>query len=118
MNKIIAIGDVHGCYDLLVEAIEPHLNTEVELIFIGVNTLGRYLVQRILAIIPVFRFNETPVGDGKFGKITQKILKTWGENVDVDIISQIKKFGEECKDFNKNNSPTPYQFSSTPDAPQ
>ena len=69
-------------------------------------------------ILPVFRFNETSVGDGKFGKITQKILKTWGENVDVDIISQIKKFGEECKDFNKNNSPTPYQFSSTPDAPQ
>ena len=27
---------------------------EFELIFIGVNTLGRYLIQRLLAIIPVF----------------------------------------------------------------
>ena len=35
MTQVVAIGDVHGCYDLLVEAVKPHLNTNVELIFTG-----------------------------------------------------------------------------------
>jgi|TARA_B110000977_G_scaffold201676_1_gene297709 branched-chain amino acid aminotransferase len=63
-------------------------------------------------VLPVFRFNETEVGDGKFGKITKEIIKKWGENVGVDIIKQIKKFEKECKKLNKNSSTTPYQFSS------
>ena len=62
-------------------------------------------------VLPVFRFNETEVGNGKFGKITKEIIKKWGENVGVDIIEQIKKFGKDCEKLNKNNLTTPYQFS-------
>ena len=64
------------------------------------------------SILPVFRFNETPVGNGKFGKITKLLIDTWGENVGVDIIQQIKNYGKECEKLNKNNAPTPYQFST------
>ena len=64
------------------------------------------------SILPVFRFNETPVGDGKFGKITKILIDKWSTNVGVDIIKQIKDFGKECADLNKNNAPTPYQFST------
>ena len=63
-------------------------------------------------VLPVFRFNETKVGNGKFGKITKKIINKWGKNVGVDIIDQIKNFEKECKKLNKNNATTPYQFSS------
>ena len=63
-------------------------------------------------VLPVFRFNETEIGNGKFGKITKEIIKKWGKNVGVDIIEQIKKFEKECKKLNKNSSTTPYQFSS------
>ena len=63
-------------------------------------------------ILPVFRFNDTAVGNGGFGKRTREILDKWSENVNVNIIDQIKKFEEECKKFNKINTTTPYQFSS------
>ena len=34
-NKIVAIGDVHGCYTKLREAIEPYKGSGAELIFLG-----------------------------------------------------------------------------------
>jgi branched-chain amino acid aminotransferase len=63
-------------------------------------------------MLPVFRFNETKVGNGEFGIITRKIIEKWGKNVGVDIINQIKKFEKECSQINKNNLTTPYQFIS------
>ena len=63
-------------------------------------------------ILPVFRFNETNVGNGKFGKITKKIIDKWSKNVGVNIIDQIKGFEKECENLNKNNASTPYQFSN------
>ena len=62
--------------------------------------------------LPVFRFNEVRIGDGKFGNITKKIIKKWGENVGVDIIKQIKQYEQECAEINKDNIISPYQFSS------
>ena len=62
-------------------------------------------------ILPVFRFNEAEVGNGKFGKITKEIIEKWSKNVGVDIINQIKEFEKECKSLNKNNATSPYQFS-------
>ena len=40
------------------------------------------------------------------------LIDTWGKNVGVDIIKQIKNYGKECQKLNKNNAPTPYQFST------
>jgi hypothetical protein len=48
-------------------------------------------------VLPVFRFNETKVGNGKFGKITKKIIDKWSENVGVDIINQIKNLKKNVK---------------------
>jgi branched-chain amino acid aminotransferase len=62
--------------------------------------------------LPVFRFNNLNIGEGKFGKITKKIINKWGQNVGVDIIKQIKNYGKECEDLNKSKFTTPYQFSS------
>ena len=64
------------------------------------------------SILPVFRFNETPVGNGKFGKITKILIDKWSENVGVNIIDQIRHYGKECESLSSNNAPTPYQFSS------
>ena len=30
----------------------------------------------------------------------------------IQIIKQIKNYGKECQKLNKNNAPTPYQFST------
>ena len=34
-NKTVVIGDVHGSYSVLLETIEPYLDTGVELVFLG-----------------------------------------------------------------------------------
>ena len=66
-------------------------------------------------ILPVFRFNEEKVGDGKFGKITKTLIDVWGKNTGVDIIKQIKFYHEECKSLQLQNSTTPYKFIKSPD---
>lgn len=35
MTQTIAIGDVHGCYSLLLDTVNPYLNSSNELIFLG-----------------------------------------------------------------------------------
>ena len=95
------------CKELEIECIEK--NIEPYDIYTADEA---FMTGTPFCVLPVFRFNETDVGDGKFGKITKEIIKKWGENVGVDIIKQIKKFEKECKNLNKNNSTTPYQFSS------
>ena len=65
------------------------------------------------SILPVFKFNETPVGNGKLIAILFFcfLIDKWSKNVGVDIIKQIKDYGKECSDLNKNSAPTPYQFT-------
>ena len=35
MSKIIAVPDIHGCYTLLTQLLEKHLNSGAEMIFLG-----------------------------------------------------------------------------------
>jgi hypothetical protein len=44
------------------------------------------------------------------GKITSKLLNKWSGNVDVNIVEQIKNYGNEVDAFKQNDSPTPYEF--------
>ena len=95
------------CKELEIECIEK--NIEPYDIYTADEA---FMTGTPFCILPVFRFNETNVGNGKFGKITKQILNKWSENVGVDIISQIKRFGKECENMKKVVSATPYQFSS------
>ena len=95
------------CKELGIECIEK--NIEPYDIYTADEA---FMTGTPFCILPVFRFNDTAVGNGGFGKRTKEILDKWSENVNVNIIDQIKKFEEECKKFNKINTTTPYQFSS------
>jgi len=95
------------CKELGIECVEKniepyHIYTADEAFITGTP----------FCILPVFRFNETNVGNGKFGEITKKIINKWSKNVGVDIIDQIKKWEKECKDLTFASSTTPYQFVS------
>ena len=59
-------------------------------------------------IMPVTSLNSTPIGTGKFGDITRKLLDKWSKNLDIDIMKQIKDWDKA--NSNKPNAPTPYQF--------
>lgn len=60
-------------------------------------------------IMPATQINSVDIGTGKMGPITTQLLKTWGENVGVDIIDQIKEYGKTKKE-NRSASPSPYSF--------
>lgn len=60
-------------------------------------------------ILPVTHFQSQPIGQGKMGEVTRKLLNQWGKNVGVDIVSQIKAFNQEVAAL-KSGSPSPYQF--------
>ena len=42
-------------------------------------------------IMPATKFNGLPVGDGKVGPITQRLLRAWSELVGMDIVKQARK---------------------------
>lgn len=60
-------------------------------------------------ILPVTSINSMQIGTGTMGTITKILLDTWGQNVCVDIIAQIKKFGLSKKP-GMVNAPSPYSF--------
>ena len=60
-------------------------------------------------ILPVTSINSMQIGTGKMGPITKRLLDIWGQNVGVDIIAQIKKFGLSKKP-GVTNAPSPYTF--------
>lgn len=39
-------------------------------------------------IMPATKFNGLPVGDGRVGEVTQRLLQAWSEMVGVDIVAQ------------------------------
>jgi branched-chain amino acid aminotransferase len=45
-------------------------------------------------IMPATRFNGLPVGDGRVGPVTKRLLAAWSERVGVDIVAQgLKQLG-------------------------
>lgn len=60
-------------------------------------------------LLPVTSLNSVCIGTGKRGKITERLLDKWSENVGVDIAAQIKSYNKSlCK--GKIDAPTPYSF--------
>ena len=48
-------------------------------------------------IMPVTKINGDRIGDGKLGTITNKLMNQWSENVEIDIVQQMKDYSEEVK---------------------
>lgn len=48
-------------------------------------------------IMPVTSINKIPIGEGKVGPITIKLLQCWSKNVDVDIVKQVRGYYEKSK---------------------
>jgi len=95
------------CKELGIECIEKNIEPY------DVYTADEaFMTGTPFCVLPVFRFNETDIGNGKFGEITKKIIEKWSKNVGVDIIDQIKKYGKECGNMSQLNTSTPYQFLS------
>lgn len=61
-------------------------------------------------ILPVTSLNGVPIGDGKVGKVTKRLLDAWSNNVQVDIVGQIKGWAGQAKSQTASTAPSPYSF--------
>ena len=92
------------CEQLKLKCIEKNIETY------DVYTADEaFMTGSPFCMLPVTELNCVDIGDGKMGKITKKLIDTWGENVEMDIINQIKNYQRECSS-SQNDAPTPYQF--------
>jgi branched-chain amino acid aminotransferase len=91
------------CPQLGIEMIEKNLETydlyDADEIFVTSTPM---------CMLPVVRFNGTPVGTGKVGPMFTRLLDQWSKNTGVDIPGQIKKWNTEYA--LKPGAPTPYRF--------
>jgi len=60
-------------------------------------------------ILPVTGINSVPVGTGKMGQITKKLLDAWSVNVGVEIVDQIQHY-HNTSHKGQITAPSPYQF--------
>jgi branched-chain amino acid aminotransferase len=59
-------------------------------------------------LIPVTSLNFLKIGTGNPGPVTKVFLETWGKNVGLDIVEQIRAFNNEIS--TTPSGPSPYQF--------
>ena len=59
-------------------------------------------------ILPVTSLNSLKVGDGKPGRVFNKLIQLWSKKTGVDIIKQIESWNKEIE--NTKNKVTPYKF--------
>jgi branched-chain amino acid aminotransferase len=60
-------------------------------------------------VLPATSLNAVPIGNGKPGPVTQRLLDTWGEMVGVDIPGQIKGWNRDETEGDPD-APSPYRF--------
>jgi branched-chain amino acid aminotransferase len=60
-------------------------------------------------MLPVTSLNSISIGKGKIGPIFSKIFNQWSQNIDVDIIKQIKDWNV-ADSGQSSEAPTPYSF--------
>ncbi len=61
-------------------------------------------------LLPVKSLNNIIIGDGKFGKISKKLIEKWSKNVGVNIIDQLISYNKKEDNLKKPAAPTPYKF--------
>ena len=97
------------CKQLGIKCVEKNLET-----YDAYTADESFMTATPFCLLPVTHFNGSKVGDGKMGKITQKLHDQWSKNVGVNIFQQIRDYSTECQALNKYQ-PTPYQFTRSDD---
>lgn len=94
------------CEKLNIPCIEKNID-----VYDVVNADEAFMSGTPFCMLPVTSINGQTIGDGKMGKITSCLLETWGNNVGIDIIMQIKEWNKTSKK-KAGNAPSPYSFKN------
>ncbi len=63
-------------------------------------------------LLPVTSLNGAPIGTGRVGQVTNRLLRQWSENVGVDIAAQIKAW-DAARRPRRSTAPSPSAFQPT-----
>lgn len=97
---------MESCKELNIPCVEKNID-----VYDVVNADEAFMSGTPFCMLPVTSINNQVIGTGKMGEITSLLLKTWGENMGVDIIAQIKAWNKTSKK-KAGNAPSPYSFKS------
>ena len=64
-----------------------------------VNADEAFHTATTFAVMPCTRINGMPVGDGKPGRLTQKLIAAFSETVGVDIVAQADEYAAKVKEM-------------------
>jgi branched-chain amino acid aminotransferase len=91
------------CPQLGIEAIEKNIEPY------DVYTADEaFLTSTPMCMLPVTRFNGTPIGGGEVGPVYSRLLNRWSDNEGVNISAQIKAWNEVHQ--TQSDAPTAYRF--------
>ena len=74
-----------------------------------VNADEAFMTGTPFCILPVTSLDGQPIGTGKVGSMVEKLINKWSENVQLDFVSQIKKWNKEF-DRDLEGGFSPYAF--------
>ena len=74
-----------------------------------INADEAFMTGTPFCILPVTSLNGEPIGNGNVGKVTNRLLKSWGQNVGLDIAEQIQSW-DKRENTIKTDAVSPYAF--------
>ena len=83
------------------------LERDIE-IYDVVNAREAFMTGTPFCMLPVTGINGQPIGDGRPGTMTRRLLEAWSERVGVDIVAQIKAWSASTA--TAGMGPSPYAF--------
>jgi len=91
--------------ELNIECVEKNLE-----FFDAVTADEAFVTGTPFSMLPVTQISSINIGNGKRGKIFDKILDKWSKNVGINIEKQIKEFNEQTVETPTGS--TPYKFKN------
>ena len=64
-----------------------------------VNADEAFHTATTFAVMPCTRINGLPIGDGKPGPLTRKLIAAWSELVGLDIVAQADEYAGKVKEM-------------------
>jgi branched-chain amino acid aminotransferase len=78
-----------------------------------INADEAFYTSTAFSMMACTKFEGSPIGDGKMGPLTKRLLDNWSHDVGVDIVSQTKAFGKDVTQL-AHLAVTPYRFGQNP----
>ncbi len=75
-----------------------------------VNADEAFYTSTPACIYPCTKINGQPIGDGRIGTMTQKLIGDWSTDVGVDIVDQTRRYAQRAQHTTLSEGATMYRF--------